>query len=277
MLYFYVSNRKTLKKLISSSYYMDYREETSSKRRTFVQSKANQRNNLKQARTITTLIALIAAVFTAALLLFSNPIIAGLAAAAVLLMMFLGQKVQKLRYSELFNKNLGDALILGANAMRAGASVAQAIENIALNAAYPVNIEFAKVNKAIKLGMPVSEALAIIKEDVNSREAEVLITAVNILLYTGGNMAEVFENISRVIKERVVFKSTVRAMTAQTRLSAAVISAMPFFIVGAVNYISPEYFTPLIELYGRKVFAFAFGMVGVGWLFIRKLMNIDTD
>lgn len=272
IIYFSFKNRKTLRKIISSSLYEE--KEDSCKPKKPVKKRHYGEKQVREfIVSIVFAVVIFSAIFMVTSNIYASTVIAMIAPGAI----YVAQNIQKCKYSDLFNKNLGDALILGANAMRAGASLIQAVEHIAENAAYPVNLEFTKVSKAVKLGMTVDEAIKIIKDDVSSKETDILITAVHVLMRTGGNMADVFDNMAGIIKERILFKSAVRAMTAQTRMSAMAISIMLVLIVGAVSYLSPGYFDPLIKRYGMGIFVLICGMIAIGWLVIRKLLNVETD
>ena len=126
-----------------------------------------------------------------------------------------------------FNDQLGDTLNLWVNALRSGYSVLQAMETIATELPPPVSREFERVVQEVRLGLSMEQAMDNMYGRVPSEDLDLVITAVNIQREVGGNLAEVLDNISFTIRERVRIKGEVRTLTAQGRVSGWIISLLP--------------------------------------------------
>ena len=73
------------------------------------------------------------------------------------------------------------------------------------------------------------------------------VSAVLLQRETGGNLVEMLDNLGQTIRDRLVFQDKVRALTAEVRLSAAVLTGMPFLVAGVIFFVQPDYLRPLIE------------------------------
>ncbi|MGB9808600.1 MAG: type II secretion system F family protein [Caldanaerobacter sp.] len=186
-------------------------------------------------------------------------------------------EIRKDKFMELINKQLAKALIVGANAIRAGATINQSISYMAVRAEYPLQKELKKVDNAIKLGMSTEEALNLIKENIDTKEYKMVVAITSIITKSGGDIAKVYESISNIINERINFKSAVRSSTTYLRLTATLTTLIPLFTLLFMHYISPQYFTPVTAVYGNKVFAIYFIMVGIGWYTISSILRVEID
>lgn len=176
-----------------------------------------------------------------------------------------------------FNSQLGDALILIANSLRTGYSFMQAIEMVAKEMLPPISSEFARVLKEMNLGVTTEEALNNLAKRVNSDNLELVITAVLIQRQVGGNLAEVLDNISHTIRERVKIKGQIRTMTAQGRISGMIIGALPVCIGGILYIINPEYIKVLFtHPLGQAMLAGGLVSQVIGVIFIRKIIAIEV-
>jgi tight adherence protein B len=98
------------------------------------------------------------------------------------------------------------------------------------------------------------------------------VTAVLIQRETGGNLAEILDGLANVIRERFKMYGKVRALTAQTRMSANILMAMPFVMVGMLSMVSPGYSKPLFETHsGHLLMILAAAMLGIGYVLCRRL------
>ena len=109
-----------------------------------------------------------------------------------------------------------------------------------------------------------------------SPEFDLVVTAVIIQRQVGGNMAQILDNISNTINERIRMRREVMALTAQGRASGVVLAALPFGAAFLLSVINPGYLDPLIDT-GTGRMAIAGGMVMeiIGWLCIEKIVNIE--
>jgi tight adherence protein B len=186
-----------------------------------------------------------------------------------------------------FDGQLSDTLNLWVNALRSGYSVLQAMEAIATELPPPVSVEFERVVQEVRLGLSVAQALDNMYHRVPSEDLDLVITAVNIQREVGGNLAEVLDNISFTIRERVRIKGEIRTLTAQGRISGTIISLLPIGLGLVLYLINPEYVSQLWIMEAPWIFPnvipCGYVLIGVGglmiflgWLAIRKIVSIEV-
>jgi tight adherence protein B len=186
-----------------------------------------------------------------------------------------------------FNNQLGDTLNLWVNALRSGYSVLQAMESIATEMPPPVSREFERVVQEVRLGLGLEEALANMYRRVPSEDLDLVITAVNIQREVGGNLAEVLDNISFTIRERVRIKGEIKTLTAQGRVSGWIISLLPIGLGFILYLMNPDYVSelwvkekpwiwPEVFPCGWIVLGVAAMLIGIGALAIRKIVDIEV-
>ena len=138
-----------------------------------------------------------------------------------------------------FTEQLGDCLITISNALRAGYSFQQTIEVISKEMEPPIGAEFALINHEVVMGVPLEEALENANKRIGSSDFELVVTAVLIQREVGGNLAQVLDNISYTIVERIRMRREIDALTAQGRMSAFVLLGLPF-VAGFAMYSPPS-------------------------------------
>jgi tight adherence protein B len=175
-----------------------------------------------------------------------------------------------------FNVQLVDALQAMANAFKAGLTFPQAIEHVAREAQPPLSQEFGLFVKEVKLGVPLEEALVNMGRRVGSEDLELVVVATNIARQLGGNMAEMFETISNVIRERFRLEGKIDALTAQGRLQGWVVAAMPPILGMVMNAMRPDLMEPMMnDVFGYVMVAVIAIMEMLGIFIIRRIVNID--
>ena len=181
------------------------------------------------------------------------------------------------RRAEKLREQLPDVLTIMASSLRAGHSFLQALDTVAKEIAQPAAAEFQRVVAEIRLGRPAEESLEALAERVGSADFKWAVLAVNIQRQVGGNLAEILDNVSDTLRERATMRRQVRVLTSEGRMSAAVLTILPFAIAGymfAVNreYISLLYTTKLgfVMLIGAGV------LMAGGVLWMKKIVNIDV-
>jgi tight adherence protein B len=175
-----------------------------------------------------------------------------------------------------FNVQLVDALQAMANAFKAGLTFPQAIEHVAREAQAPLAQEFGLIVKEVKLGVPLEEALVNMGRRVGSDDLELVVVATNIARQLGGNMAEMFETISNVIRERFRLEGKIDALTSQGKLQGWVVAAMPAILGMVLNYMRPDLMGPMMDhWFGYVLVTLVAIMEVMGVLIIRRIVNID--
>ena len=180
-----------------------------------------------------------------------------------------------------FNNQLGDGITLMANSLRSGYSFLQSMDLVSREAPPPMSSEFRRVVQEIGLGLSTEEALANLLRRVPSDDLDLLITAVNIQHEVGGNLAQILETIGHTIRERVRIKGEIQVLTAQGRISAYVITALPIVLAIGITVINPDYMSPMFE-FGLPPAAWcclpvtALTMIVIGFFVIMKIVDIEV-
>jgi len=175
------------------------------------------------------------------------------------------------------NNQLPDVFEMMGQALRAGHSLAGAIQLIYEQMPPPIATEFAQVYHEQNLGVKVEEALQSMADRVDSLDVRFFVTAVMIQRQTGGDLAEVLDNISGVIRERIELAGLVRGLTAEGRLSGWVLFALPGIVFIGSFYLNPNYANVLLEdPRGQIMLMVAAGMQLMGIAMIRWIVNIKV-
>ena len=170
-----------------------------------------------------------------------------------------------------------DALNLLANGIRAGLTVPQAIGMVVDELPAPVSQEFNLVLQQAKIGVPLDEALENLKKRVYTEDNEMFVTSVNILRETGGNLAEVFDTIVLVIRERVRLQLKIDTYVASGKIQAYIIGCMPFMMILMFGSGDPDYYPLLFgTVLGIIALLVICGMVALGMFVILKIIDIKV-
>lgn len=189
---------------------------------------------------------------------------------------FLILKVKIDQRKKAFNDQLGDTMVLIANALRTGYSFMQAVDMVSREMPKPIGEEFARVLKEMNLGVTTEDSLNNMAKRVNSEDLDLVITAVLIQRQVGGNLAVVLESIANTIRERIKIKGQIRTLTAQGKISGIIIGLLPIVIGGVIYLINPEYIKVLFAHPMGKAMLVAGGVSQfIGMMIIRKIINID--
>lgn len=198
----------------------------------------------------------------------------GFIAGIVFCMVLLSIKIQ--RRQAAFMNQLGDMLVMVANALRAGFSFMQAMEHVACEMDDPVKSEVNKVVIDVNVGVSLEEALDSMVRRVNSPDFSLVVSAVLIQRQVGGNLAQILDIISETINERVRMRREVNALTAQGKMSGVILGCLPIGLAAVLQVIAPGYLAPLFaDSVGRMAIAGAVVMMLMGFVVIRKIVNIE--
>jgi tight adherence protein B len=176
-----------------------------------------------------------------------------------------------------FTSQLPQALETMASAMKSGFSFMQAMQLVSKEMPDPIGIEFGRTIKEINLGISIETSFENLLKRLPNKDLEIMVTAVLIQRSTGGNLAQVLETIHETISERVRMKDEIKALTSQGRMSAIVISLLPFFLGVILHLMNPEYFTPMFS-HPLGLVLLGGGLLSglLGWLFINKIVKIEV-
>ena len=176
-----------------------------------------------------------------------------------------------------FIEQLPDALELIVRSLQAGHSFSSALQMVATEMPDPIAKEFAKTYEEQNLGLSLKIALENMLERVPLMDLKMCITAVLIQREVGGNLSEVLRNISHMIRDRFRIQGDIRVRSAQARLSGSIVSALPFFMFFWISLVNPDFMKPLYEHpWGYFILGTGITMQFIGWLIIRKIVNIEV-
>ncbi len=175
-----------------------------------------------------------------------------------------------------FTDQLEEALLSMSSALKAGFSINQALDGVARENRSPISFEFSLLMNELRLGVPLEEALDKMNRRLGSPDFELVSVAIITARQTGGELTAVLERLAAVIRERVRIQQKIRSLTAQGRLQAWIIGAVPFLLVFAMFYIAPDmmesFFTSLV---GILMLIGVIVLDVLGFLWIRKITTID--
>lgn len=144
-----------------------------------------------------------------------------------------------------FDEQLPDVLSMIAGSLRGGWGIQQAIGLAAQESPPPMGPELRRVETETRLGLPLERALQSMADRVGSADFEAAVGAIAIQREVGGNLAEVLDLVARTVREREAMRRQVKALTAEGRLSAWILIALPFVITAILLITSPSYLVPM--------------------------------
>ncbi len=181
------------------------------------------------------------------------------------------------RRAKLFNEQLTGMLQLLSNSLKTGYSIDRALETVAAKSQAPVSTEFERVATEITLGTPVEDALSSMLLRINSPDLEFIVTAILLHIRVGGNLAEVLDNISDTLRDRLQTKRDMSVLTAQSRASASIITGLPILLALGLYLLVPGYYAPMTSSWiGYAMLAFAGFMILIGNLLIQRMTTLDS-
>lgn len=176
-----------------------------------------------------------------------------------------------------FEKHFPEALDLLARAVRAGHAVTTGLEMVGKEMADPVGGEFRTAFEEQNFGLPLRDALLNMTERIPLLDVRFFVTAMLIQRETGGNLAEILDNLSRVIRERFRIRGEVRIRTAQGRMTAAILIALPPIMMFVLNFLNPQYMKPLFtQSLGHWMLIISFSLQVIGSVLLWKIVHIEV-
>jgi len=183
--------------------------------------------------------------------------------------------VRRQRRFQSFQNKFPEAIDFLARLARSGQSFNLAMEVIANEFAEPVASEFRRVSDELKFGLPLTEAMLNLSGRIPSSDVKFFITAVMLQRKTGGNLAELLDKLSSLIRERLKIVRQVRVYTAQGRATVLLLSALPPVILVALLFFSPEFVRPMLtDPIGQGMLAGAACLQVIGFLLIHRIIHI---
>ncbi len=190
---------------------------------------------------------------------------------------FLYLLILKQKRTEKFKKQLPEALDLMSRALKAGHAFTNGLKLAADEFNDPLGPEFAEVLDEINFGVSVSNALRNLAKRVECPEIKYFVVGVILQRETGGNLAELMGILAFLIREKFKFQGKVRTLSAEGRLSAFILIALPFGIAGWMWFSNPKYLDPLLtDPVGKIMIIGAAIMMVFGIIVMKKIVAIEV-
>ncbi len=181
------------------------------------------------------------------------------------------------RRIDLFEQQLPEALDVMSRALKVGHPFNETLNFVGEEMDNPIAEEFSRVFSDMNYGQPSKAAFHALLERVPSVGLQTLVTAVLIQQESGGALAEIIEKVADVIRGRFRLKRKLKSLSAEGRMSAWVLTLIPFVLAGMLMVVSPDYLPILIaDELGRKIIATGLTMIVVGALWIKFIINIKV-
>jgi tight adherence protein B len=174
-----------------------------------------------------------------------------------------------------FDSQLPDALDFMAGALRAGHGLALSFRMIADEMPAPISDEFRLVNEKIAFGAAFQDAVNDMRDRVPSQDLDFLVVGLLIQRETGGNIAELFTNLSSLGRERFKLHGKVKVLVSEGKLSGWLLGGLPFVLGGLMTLLNPNYMAPLWSTeQGHELLLTGCGMMAVGFAWMSHIARI---
>ena len=176
-----------------------------------------------------------------------------------------------------FTRQLPGALDLLAGTLRAGFSLPQGMQAMSEEVSDPMAMEIKRAINEERLGRPISDALQDVADRMQSPDFAWAVLAIRIQRQVGGNLAELLTTVGRTMVERERLRREVKALTAEGRLSAIVLVALPPCISGFVWLMNPTYIDPLLHTQlGQMGMGLGLVSMAIGWFVMQRIIDIKA-
>jgi tight adherence protein B len=185
-------------------------------------------------------------------------------------------RAQKKRINKL-DAQLPDTLTMLSNSLKAGFGLMQSMDLVSKEMEHPIATEIRRMLQDINVGASTESALQGFATRSGSSDLDIVVTAMLIQQTTGGNLAEILDNVSHTMRERIRIRGEIKTLTTQGVMTGFIIGGMPVFIGGIVTVLNPKYIDPLLTttpgyiMLGGAVLLEAFGI-----MVIKKILAIEV-
>lgn len=169
-----------------------------------------------------------------------------------------------------------DAIDLIVRGLRAGLPVTESIKMVARELEEPVAGVFQTITEKMALGIPLEKTLYETAKKYGITEFDFFVTSIVLQRETGGNLSEILANLSEALRARTMMRMKIKAMSSEAKASMYIIGVLPFFVMGALSIMSPEYLIPLFnDFRGNIALAIAGGMLGSGIFIMTRMTQFE--
>lgn len=222
------------------------------------------------------LVAMAGVLAAGAGLLFAGPFVGLLFGATVAAVGPVVLKVLGGRRCRRFADQLADTLQLMTGNLRAGHSILQAIDSVAGDAPSPTKEEFERLVMEVRLGRDLPDALRAMHARIGNDDFEWFVQALQIHREVGGDLAEILDTVAETIRQRGRLRRHVQALSAEGKLSAIILFALPFAVMALFSLLNPEYMAELFTTgVGRVALAGSGVFMTLGFFWLRKVVRVE--
>ena len=178
--------------------------------------------------------------------------------------------------TERINAQLVDMLGMVSNSIKSGYGLMQSLDFAGGQLPAPLGLELRRMLREATLGMTSEAALAAMGERINSKDLDLVLTAINIQRAVGGNLSEILDKVAYTMRERERIRGDIATLTSQQKLTGIVVGGLPIFMFGVFMVMSPDYMSVfLTENIGRMILLVAAGLEVLCYLAMKKIMAIE--
>jgi tight adherence protein B len=202
-----------------------------------------------------------------------TPVIGGAVGAAPYIYLYILRAFRRARFDAL----LPEAVDLMSRGLRAGHSIAAVLEMVGNEIADPLGTEFRALHKEQSLGLPMREAMMNLVERMPLDDMRFLATAILLQKESGGNLAQILDKTSAVVRERARLRGQLKIYTAQGRITGWILCAAPFLMFALISVVNHNYEKTLFSnALGIKMIYGGLGLMVLGILAIRKIIDVKV-
>lgn len=201
-------------------------------------------------------------------------LVIGVAAAPLFGLWFVNTRAARRRHE--FDEQLPDVLHLMVSLLRSGYGLPQALDTVANQTAEPIATEFKRVLFETRIGRDPADALESTAVRMRSKDFGWVVQAMRINREIGGELASILDSVGETVRERQRLARQIQALTAEGRLSALLLTALPPLLVVLLGVFSPGYFDPLTESPGPLIVVLGVVLLILGWWWTRRLVKLHT-
>lgn len=179
--------------------------------------------------------------------------------------------------AERITAQLVDMLGMVSNSIKSGYGLMQSLEFAGSQLPAPLGLELRRTLREATLGMTSEAALGAMGERINSRDLDLVLTAINIQRAVGGNLSEILDNVAYTMRERERIRGDIATLAAQQKLTGIVVGGLPVFMFAVFTVMNPGYMSVFFEeSIGRIILVAAVGLEVVGYLAMKRIMAIEV-
>lgn len=175
------------------------------------------------------------------------------------------------------NAQLVDMLGLVSNSLKSGYGLMQSFEFASKQMHAPLSLELKRMLREANLGMSAEDALNAMGSRIDSKDLDMVLTAINIQRAVGGNLSEILDKVAFTMRERERIRGEISTLTSQQKMTGIVIGGLPVFMFAIFMVMNPDYMSLLFtEVAGRLILLTAIGLEVLGYFVIKRIMAIEV-